>query len=162
MELYNLLKAFFIFIFYVQCDEFSDKRIIVFFVNFIPFFVCFLIKYSIFYFKIVSIIFVIFKTLFFVPLLPIFVQYSLTIFVSFDFFWDAYLLLSVYSVIFICLPYYIYNFYFKRHSFNYFYVYQIKISILIIIHLTYSFENSISFIFYLLSCELYKSSSLVW
>ena len=120
MEFIGLLTTIVFFIIYVQCDEFSDNKIILFLVNFIPYVLSFFLKYSIFYFKLISCIFVTFKTLFFVPILPMFLQYSLTIFVSFDFLWDAYLLLSVYSIVLICIPCYIFQFYFKKLSANYF------------------------------------------
>ena len=153
----HFMKSTIMFLFYVQCDEWSDNIIVIFFANFIPNFLSFLLKYSVLYFKIISLFFVILKTLFFVSFVPIFFQYLLAFFVSFDFFWDGYLLFSVYATIFCFFPYYVYKFYFLKLKVNKFYVAFLKIPIFLIIFLNFSCENALSLVTFLISTDVFKS-----
>ena len=95
---------------YLLCERCFENKLIQFFIGFIPFCLNFFLRISKFYFKCVSVIFVFLKSLIFKPILPLIFQYAVTFHITFNFFWDGYLLLSVYSIIFYCFPYYFYSF----------------------------------------------------
>lgn len=161
-EVFFVLKIVLLVVFFMRCEHLSENKFLQFFLNLIPFAFSFIYKYSKLYFKIISSIFVIFKTLFFLPILPLFFQYSLSIYFSFDYLWTIYLLSTIYSFFIICVPLYIYKFCTCQISNNFFSVYKFKLCIIFFILFYFSEQSSLSIISLLISYEIYNVRKLYW
>lgn len=94
-------------------DDFLIKnfKFINFFYCFLPFFVKCILSVGKIYFKIV---FYTYNVLFFITCLPAVIQYSFLFTYCFEYIWDIFLLLSIYSLIF-SFPFYCYSF-FSYHN----------------------------------------------
>ena len=102
------------FIFLVLC--FLNKRflsetlVLKFFINFLKYLIVALLKSSYYYIKFVFFLFAIYKAIFVTNFLPSLVQVMIIVNYSFNFIWDGYLLLLIYSTVFWFFPYYLYKF----------------------------------------------------
>jgi hypothetical protein len=93
---------------YWNCDVLLTKKIIVSFLEFIPFFLNFFFKFSFKYFKTILSVLDLFRLIFFVSFLPLIFQFFLLFHFYFDYIWDLYLLLVIYSFLLLLMPYYFY------------------------------------------------------
>jgi hypothetical protein len=106
------------FIIFLNCNTLLSMNFIVSFLEFIPFFLHFFFKYSFKYFKTILSVINLFRLIFFVSFLPVIFQFFLLFHFYFDYIWDLYLLLVIYSFLLILLPYYFYLVYTQTTTFH--------------------------------------------
>ena len=102
------------FILLVLCflnrESVSRTMIIQFLIHFIKYLIGFIFKISCYYFKFILLIFAIYKAFFFTNFVPSIIQIALTFHYSFNYIWDVYLLMIVYSTFIWCFPFYLYKY----------------------------------------------------
>jgi hypothetical protein len=106
------------FLIYWNCDALLRKKFIVYFWEFIPVFFHFFLKFTLNYFKAILSVMDLIRLIFFVSFLPVLFQFFLLFHFYFDYVWDLYLLLVIYSFLLILLPYYFYLVYNKTQTFH--------------------------------------------
>jgi hypothetical protein len=155
----NTLLIILIFVF-IKCDNWFENNMVKLIVNFLPYCLSFCARMIKLYFNFIYSSLFFLKTLFFIPFIPLFLQCLFTLSILFNYIWDCYLLFTIYSLIFVCIPKYLFQFFSKKQPTNFFFVYQIKIGILIFISMTYPFQISLNTIFTLLAIEIFKLRNL--
>ena len=88
----------------------SELKVMKFFVQFSKYLIKFIINISFYYFKSITFMFAIYKTLFFTNVIPSIIQLLLTFHYSFDYIWDVYLLVVIYSSLLFGFPYFLFKF----------------------------------------------------
>ena len=134
---------------YWNCDEILSKKIIVFFLEFIPFFLNFFFKFSFKYFKTILSVLDLFRIIFFVSFLPVIFQFFLLFHFYFDYIWDLYLLLVFYSFLILLLPYYFYLVYKQTETYHISY-FWLKFELKCILVFTY--VTFIKFEYHIVNC----------
>ena len=143
-----LLFLILIFVFF-KCEKWFENQVIKLIVYFLPYTFSFFVKVSKIYFNFIYESFIFLKNIFFIPLIPPFFQCLLTFSILFSYIWDCYLLFIIYTLIFVCFPKYLYNFFSKNQTANFFYIYQIKFAVFTWLYLNYSVQISLNTIFIL-------------
>jgi hypothetical protein len=87
-------------------SELSKTVFVRFLFGYLKYLFRFLAKLSYYYLKLIGVFFIWYKALFFSNLMPSFIQILLSFHFLFNFFWELYLLIIIYSSILVCLPYY--------------------------------------------------------
>ena len=134
-----------IFLFLALCflhkKSLAESLFIKFLINFAKYLVSTFFKISFYYFKLIFFLFSFYQAFFFTNFIPSFIQVILTFNYSFNYVWDAYLLLIIYTAVFWCLPYFFYKFYNEKMSKI---SVQIYVDVLIVFafYFFYGFETS--------------------
>ena len=93
-----------LFLSFLNASDLAKTFFIKFFFGYLKYLVQFSIKLSYFYLKFIGVFLIWYKAFFFTNLIPSFIQLVFSFHFLFNYFWDLYLLLIIYSSIFFCLP----------------------------------------------------------
>ena len=113
-ELNSYLTFFVLCLSFLNASDLSKALLTRFLFGYLNYLVHFLFKLSYYYFKFIGVFLIWYKALFFSNLIPTFIQLIFSFHFLFNFIWDMYLLLIIYSSILVCLPIYVLNFNTKK------------------------------------------------
>lgn len=154
----SLLSILF-FQLYLFSDFCSQHSVMQFTVGFFSDALHFIVQVSRFYVKLLYELLVLMNYfLFVVPffsIIPLWLQLIIILYFLFDFLWILFLLLTVYSIIILFCPYYIYTFFKKETAINRKKVYFFKLLIELYFVCTLRFELALFITFFLTAYEIF-------
>ena len=119
---------------FLNSNKLCKISIFSFIAGFFPFLFNFFIKISLFYCKIISQAYACIKELFYVTFNPLIVQIIFSLYFFFDYFWAIYLLFTIFSILLLSVPCYIYKYINEKPSNDLFsYSIQLKISVFLML-----------------------------